>query len=65
MKTSVVFATLFIVSSLIVILGAVMKIMHHVSADTLLKVGLILQVISIVWIAVFFVKRMGERNKLW
>lgn len=65
MKTSVVFAILFIVSSLIVVLGAVMKMMHHVSADTLFKVGLILQVISIVWIAVFFVKRMVERNKLW
>jgi hypothetical protein len=65
MKTSVVFAILFIVSSLILVLGAMMKMMHHVSADTLLKVGLILQAISVVWIAVFFIKRMVERNKLW
>lgn len=65
MKTSVVFAILFIVSSLILVLGAMMKMMHHVNADTLLKVGLILQVISVVWIAVFFIKRMVERNKLW
>lgn len=46
-----------------VILGAAMKVMHYMGAGQVLMFGLLFELISIVWLGVFFVKRMKTRNK--
>lgn len=63
MKPAVLFSMLFIVGSIMVILGAAMKVMHYMGAGQVLMFGLLFEVISIVWLGVFFVKRMKTRNK--
>lgn len=51
---------LFILGALLVILGAMLKIMHYVVSKILLPLGLIMEASAIVWIVK---EKLTERNQ--